>query len=305
MNYLRALLGVGVLTVAFSISLAGQRLSGDHYLAADVANDVFYLPLKTDRYFTSGLRVEYGSLRRGKPTLGESTNSTTRQYWQLRQHIYTPENIESAVIVIDDRPFASYLVLSRGKEYCEELLGFDLLNEWTAGILGKYSGGGRMQNAFHDMVEFAERIPGWVHEVKPDLILNYRLQLIRSFKYGRRLRLNPRAAARLGSLHTDASAGLTASLIALQLNPDRQLRLELSGDVRLVGYNATLSGGLFNRDDRYRGVVRPHRLVGRGSLDAFVDYDGWQLRGGVTTLSSEFDGGKPHIWAWFGLRTGN
>ncbi|SER11613.1 lipid A-modifier LpxR family protein [Neolewinella agarilytica] len=302
MNCLRAICGAGLFLVVFS--LTGQVLPGDHYLATDIANDVFYLPKKTDRYFSSGLAVEYGDRSLVKAAVGSNGLATLRQYWRLQQNIYTPEDIQSTSLVAGDRPFASYLVLSRGKDFFDESLGFRLEREWTAGVLGKYSFGGQMQNAFHDMVEFAERIPGWKYEVKPDAIINYRLRLTRRLSYGRRLQLNPRAETRLGSLHTDVSAGLMANLTVIDLSADRQLGIALSGDARLVGYDATLSGGLLNRDDRYRGVVIPRRLVGSGSLDVFLDYEGWQLRGGITTQSTDFEGGQPHVWAWFGLRTG-
>ncbi len=302
MNSLRVICSAGLFFAV--LSLTGQGVPANRYLGIDIANDFFYLPKKTDRYFSSGLAVEYGYWLPQKDAAENREQPFARHYWRLQQNIYTPEDITSSVLVSGDRPFSSYLVLSRGKDFFDDNRSLRLETEWTAGVLGKYSLGGKVQNAYHKIVGFVESGPGWEYEVKSDIILNYRLRLSRNLIEGARLRITPRAEARLGTLYTDVAAGLNLNLIAIRLAAERQLRLAVSGDARLVGYDATLSGGLLNRDDRYRGVVIPRRLVGTSSIEAFFDYDGWQLSVGVTTQSTDFIGGQPHIWAWFGVRTG-
>ena len=237
------------------LSLTGQGVPVNRYFGIDIANDFFYLPKKTDRYFSSGLAVEYGYWLPKEMAAENRDQPFARHYWRLQQNIYTPEDITSSVLVRGDRPFSSYLVLSRGKDFFDENRGLRLETEWIAGVLGKYSLGGKVQNAYHKIVGFAESGPGWDYEVKTDVIINYRLRLSRELVESTRLRISPRAEARLGTLYTDVSAGLNVNLVAIKLAPERQLRLAASGDARLVGYDATLSGGLLNRDDRYRGVV--------------------------------------------------
>lgn len=299
---LKTTLLCGVFFVVCFASLPGQQAWNGAYFDVKVDNDVFYLPIKTDQYFTSGLSLEVGREKVAKSPLLDVPSGRRQQYFRLTQHLYTPQRIESEEFLTNDHPFASYLVVSYGTSFADDHLGIGISQEFTAGVLGKYSGGGRMQNAFHDILSFAERIPGWRYEVKPDLIVNYRLGLRRSLRLGRGFWLNTDLVARLGSLHTDLEPALSAEALVLQFGPKRTLRMELSGRARLVGYNATLSGGLFNVDRRYRGVVQPRRLVGQAGLDAIIDFDSWRLSGGIRHLSSEFKGGWEHAWAWVGFR---
>lgn len=303
MLLLRTLCVVFLYSTFLSSSLSGQYIGGDRYLATHWANDVLFLPKKTDRYFTSGQVVTYGRYRKEKFPFLKTGQSLTHRYWTLRQHIYTPENITSADFLEKDRPYASYLVLNRGRSIEVEKLGLSLLTEWTAGVLGKYSFGGKIQNSWHDLLEYADYVPGWHHEVKSDLILNYRLRIGQNMTPGSRFSLRPRLEFQLGSLYTNAAVGLLTRLVPVRITPRRQFRLELFADARLVGYDATLSGGLFNRDDRYRGVVQPKRITGRANFNGFIEYDGWQVQGGVSAMSAEFVGGKSHIWAWIGVQT--
>jgi hypothetical protein len=297
------MLCVGLFLVAVITGLSAQKGVDSHYLSLEVANDVFYLPIKTDRYFTSGMQLEYGLIRSASSPL-RSLSARKTKFWRIQQDLYTPMDIDSVTLVQKDRPFASYLTLTRGSRYESELVGFTLTRDVTAGVMGKYAGGGKVQNAFHKIVDFAEEVPGWGNEVKPDLVLNYHLGLARNIRLSRRLDFLLQGDGRLGTLFTDASFGWTLSLVPLRLSSSRYVQMRVGANGRLVGYNATLTGGLLNRDERYRGVISPRPLIGRLDFEGLLHYDGWWLTGGVTTISPEFDGGLSHIWAWFGIRFG-
>jgi hypothetical protein len=292
---------IGILFAVCSSFLTGQQTWGGTYIELDIANDVFYLPIKTDQYFTSGISLELGKQEAGRSPFRRFGTATRTQYWRFTQNIFTPREIVSQQLQSNDRPFASYLVATRGKTYTDGNLGFHLGRSITIGVLGKYSGGGNMQNAFHEMVGFADPLPGWVNEVKPDAIFNYRLEIRKVFRPAGRISLTTGLITRLGTLHTDVTTALQLRLVALRRNEHRFLAFELAGDARLVGYNATLTGGLINRDERYFGVIRPTRIVGQAGLEAFINYDAWELRGGIRHLSPEFDGGLSHAWAWMGI----
>ncbi|MFK8163334.1 MAG: lipid A-modifier LpxR family protein [Lewinella sp.] len=293
---------IGMIIVVCSSFLTGQKTWGGTYLSVDVANDVFYLPIKTDQYFTSGISLEVGKQEVARSPFRQSGLATRTQYWRFTQNIFTPREIISQQLQANDRPFASYLVATRGRTYTDDDLGFHLGRSITIGVLGKYSGGGSMQNAFHEMVGFADPLPGWINEVKPDALFNYRLEIRQAFRPAGRLGLTTGLVTRLGTLHTDVATKLALKLVALKRSEHRLLTFELWGDARLVGYNATLTGGLINRDERYFGVIRPTRMVGQAGFEGVITYDGLELRGGIRHLSREFDGGLPHAWAWMGIR---
>ncbi len=290
-----------MLIAVCSSFLTGQQTWGGSYLSLDVANDVFYLPIKTDQYFTSGISLELGKQEAGRSPFRQLGLATRTQYWRFTQNIFTPREIISQQLQANDRPFASYLVATRGKTYTDEDLGFHLGRSITIGVLGKYSGGGNMQNAFHEMVGFADPLPGWINEVKPDAIVNYRLEIRQAFRPAGRVSLTTGVVARLGTLHTDMTTALQLRLVAIKRNEHRFLTFKLSGDARLVGYNATLTGGLINRDERYFGIIRPTRIVGQAGFEGALNYDVLELRGGIRHLSREFDGGLSHAWAWIGI----
>lgn len=293
---------VGLFCVLIVSSLTGQPLPDHRYLAAEIANDVFYLPLKTDRYFTSGMQFEYGRITTDDTTSSNKQPVINRQYWNINQDLFTPDAIDSPVLVPEDRPFASYLTLSRGREWQLPQAGLRLRQQWTAGVLGRYSMGGKMQNSFHGMINFAEEVPGWVHEVNPDVVLNYELEIERQYSLGKAGRVGLGTVFRGGTLYTDFRPAANLFLRPVRFGKQDYLYAKLAASSRLVGYNATLSGGLFNRDDRYRDVIQPHRVVHQLGASGGLTVNGYVLEGGVRWLSPEFRGGMNHLWAWFGIR---
>ena len=260
------------------------------------ANDLYVLPLKTDQYYTAGMGAIFTRYQTEGPD-GEAT----RRYksWGARQDIFTPRDITSPALLEDDRPFASYAVVEhhRGRTLGG---GWALDQGFSAGVLGKYSGGGLMQNAVHRMVDFAEELSGWQYEVKPDAILNYRGEIAKRWSLPSGFSLAGAGAARLGSLHTDASLEAAAAWKVASARGARHFRIAVSGGGRLVGYNATLSGGLINRDDRYRGVVRPERLVGNLTATTEARYGPIGLEASLVHVSPEFKGGVSHVYATAG-----
>lgn len=292
---------LGALLIGVSTLLPGQSVWGGSYFTFEVANDVLYLPIKTDQYFTSGLSLEIGKRGKERAPLRPGGTITTEQYWRLTQNIYTPRQIEVSHFLEDDRPFASYLVATRGKSFADDQVGLGLRWELTAGILGRYSGGGRMQNAWHSILSFADEVTGWTNEVKPDLLLNYDLTLSQRFAASKRFGFTTALTGRAGTLYTNLEPEVKFHWLAIQINEKRTLSFELITKAKFVAYDATLSGGLINRDERYRGVIRPKRLVSTFGLDGTILLGSLRLSCGLRHLTTEFHGGLPHTWAWFSI----
>lgn len=259
------------------------------------ANDVFYLPWRTDQYYTSGFGFEYH--RYHKRQIGGQQVAENR-YWRLTEDIFTPNQVQTDELLTNDRPFASYLILERGQSR-KFTNGLSIDHRFTGGVLGKYSGGGRLQNAFHRMIDFAQELEGWAFEVKPDLILNYRGEVAKDWVAKPAIELSTFGSARLGSLHTDATVGARAGF-TLGKQPRRSFKVTATADLRAVAYNATLSGGLFNRDDRYRGVISPQRIVASTAISSTLRVEAISLHLDMVMVSPEFRGGFGHIYAILG-----
>ena len=281
-------------------SLSAQFARPSTYVRVTNANDMYYKPLKTDKYFTNGVDIEVGRQRLRVPGWRVTGRIRETSFLRLTQNIYTPVAIEETKLLTNDRPFASTLHLAHGKELLDEAIGFRFRRVFTAGILGRPAQGEWAQNWFHGLVPWAEEVPGWRHQVKTDVILNYQLGMSKLFRSNRRTALELGFDGRLGTLNTDLSF-FSRALWRIIGDYDKQvaLTLELQGSARAVGYDATLSGGLLNRDDRYRSVIKPERLVLQGGFAAQLAVGRLQLGTGVTYLRPEFKGGWSHVWAYW------
>ncbi|OAV43399.1 lipid A-modifier LpxR family protein [Lewinella sp. 4G2] len=261
------------------------------------ANDMYYIPLKTDKYYSAGMGAIYTRYQ-NKERKGERVRA--ERGWGIRQDIFTPRNIENPSLLLRDRPFASYSVLEHHRA-TELSQGWSLRQRYSVGVLGKYSGGAEAQNAVHRMVNFAEELDGWKNQVESDLVLNYRLQLTKRMSLSDRFWLLASGAAQVGTLHTDAGLRFGGHFSIVDHSPTKYLKFSATGEARYVAYNATLTGGLLNRDDRYRGVVQTQRWVRRteAKFEARYNWLGGQV--GINYLSKEFRDGGNHVFVVAGL----
>ena len=261
------------------------------------ANDLYYLPRKTDKYYSAGAGAVYS--RYDWTTIDEEAYRREKS-WSLRLDIFTPKDIATETLIVTDRPYASYSVLEHFRGI-QRPRGWSFSNQYTAGVLGKYSGGGAAQNAVHRMVSFADELTGWQNEVKPDVILNYRTSATKSIFLTHRLSVLATGTGRLGTLFTDASIGLGARWRMIGHANGNCLRLAVATERKWVGYNATLSGGLFNKDDRFRGVVEPERFVRNSRVTADLRVGPLGFEAGVHWVGAEFVGGQRHVFGVVGV----
>ena len=277
-----------------SLDLIAQALPPGRFSGFRVANDVLYLPVKTDQYFTAGIDI-YGGKRW---TIGRDSLRETR--WRVRQNIYTPRNIEASGMMLDDRPYASYLTVARRWSGLDRTTGWGWLHGFEVGILGRGSYGGRVQDMVHKAVDFAEPLPGWTHEVRGEPILQYTAGLARTQVLGDRGRAVVGGRLTAGTLRINARgrAGLDYDLARWGTYG----RLTLSGEVigSIVDHDATLTGGFLRPDERYRSAVLPETFVLSWSPSGELRTRFGAVSGGIVYLSPEFRGGERHVYGWVG-----
>jgi hypothetical protein len=84
-----------------------------------------------------------------------------------------------------------------------------------------------------------------------------------------------------------------------------QFFLYLKGSERLVGYDATLQGGLFNKSSVYTIPGKDvSRAVFEGSAGLTLSLNGIRLDVEQFMLSPEFNGGQWHRWVHVGVTFG-
>ena len=121
----------------------------------------------------------------------------------------------------------------------------------------------------------------------------------------------------MGTLNTFGEAGLLLRVgrmdpyfrnLGLQpgagRRPLQKLQFYATGQLqgRLVGYNATMQGGLLNRASPYTLPARQiSRTVGQATTSLVAAYGGLSFRTSAVWITPEFEGSRHHAWVQFGL----
>lgn len=293
--------------------------SPDRRLAFTYANDFFF---GTDYYFTQGLTFDWVSPALARSPLHrllpQGPAGSTRYHGILLSYNgYTPLRITDAFIRVGDRPYAAYGYASLYRVSNQALRGRRLTTAIELGYLGPAAGGKFIQTKLHELTH--NPTPrGWDYQVRSDAVLGYRAAYEqRLLAAGRRAELSGSAEAALGTLYTYAGvggrlrAGWFDSYFA-SLGPAGprsgagrrgwQGYAEATLTGRLVGYDATLQGGLFNRSSPYvltASAVRRAVLHSTGSLT--LAHAGLSFTATAAYVGPEFAGGRPHRWGVLGL----
>ncbi len=181
----------------------------------------------------------------------------------------------------------------------------------SAGVIGPAAGGQEMQEAIHRWIH-AEQPQGWQNQIQNDLILNYQVEYERGlFVRTNYFSFSGKAGARAGTFSTKAYAG-TILMVGYFDDPftkfskqkiKTQVYLYAEPLVNVVGYDATLQGGLFNKSSPYTissGDI--NRFVFQGNAGMVIKINTWQLEYFQSYLTQEFVTGHYHIWG--GVRVG-
>lgn len=211
---------------------------------------------KDDGMFTSGNRYQLQSW------LGDASGSRVTQ-WFLGHDMYTALDIKlpPSQIQPPDHPYAAWLYSGmQHRRYRADgsMLGFGL----TLGCLGPCAAGEAVQTRLHRLIN--QPLPqAWSRQVK-----NEWGAIVDAAWAGQRIALGenadlqPAAQARFGNIHTDLA--FSGTLRAGQRNalPQQQaFYAYLQGQARVVGYDATMQGGYFSKNNPH--TVAPKRVVGQ------------------------------------------
>jgi lipid A 3-O-deacylase len=317
MRLLLAFLAVWLLWTSWAQAAPADTLrpvSPDRLLRYTYANDFLY---RTDYYFTQGMTLSlvHPGLARlpvGRLLLPGPKESTQYFGLQLRYDGFTPLRIQDPFIRVGDRPYAAYIYASFFRVSNQHLRHQRLTSALEVGFIGPAAGGKQFQKAIHRATNNPEP-RGWDYQIRNDLVLGYRVG------YERQLLAVPcfvelmgKADAVLGTLYTNAGAAL--QMRAGLLNPyfnnlgvagpasrtdQRKWQLYAYSTIegRLVGYDATLQGGIFNNSSPYvleASAVR-HTVL-RNTSGLVLAHQGLSLAATTTWVSPEFAGARTHRW---------
>lgn len=288
-----------------------RDIKGERYFRFNYDNDYF---AATDENYTQGyslevvapfLKVNPANKLFFKPT------ETENRYGLAVEHIgFTPNRFELPEIQEGDRPFAAAIVLrsfliatnleSRQRFY----------SALSVGLIGPGAFGKEMQTAIHEAT--GNKIPlGWDNQVKNDLVVQYEVGVEKQMlRYTDIFSLQVNATARLGTLFTNASAGVNSTLgiinnafTSAQKRNGFRLYTYAAPRLSFIGYDATLQGGLINQSSPYTiAASEVERLTAQMDYGVVLKTKTLYFEYTRSVITREFTTGDSYKWG--GVRVG-
>ncbi len=288
---------------AQAISTTGieRDLRRDSYWRLAYDNDFF---TATDKYFTQGIVLEVvsPSIRRVPLTgvLLAPSHSAVRFGVSYEDDGYTASDLKASQILLNDHPYAGTKQLRLFSIAIDTTRARRITSALTLGIIGQGAGGAEIQTYIHRRT--GNTIPqGWHNQIRNDAIVNYEASVERPLLQRAGMLITGFGTGRLGTYNTAATLGSTIMLgrvgspFASRAGRTRTFYVYAKPQLNLVGYDATLQGGLFNRTSPYtisagdlsRVVYRQQIGAVYRSGNKFIEY--YQSLG-----TREFQSGKAH-----------
>jgi hypothetical protein len=294
------------LAQAIDNTLSFKNISSDSYFRINYENDFFSA---TDKYYTQGFDFELAApWIKDFPLshlLIKPANSYIRYGLSLEHNAYTPTSIGSDTILHGDRPFAADVTLKTFAIAIDTVHKSRLSTTFSLGAIGPVAIGAEMQTGIHRVTN--NRTPhGWPNQIKNDVVVNYQVdyekQLIHA---GRIFSLDADGMARGGTLNDKAALGITLmggyfdSPFSDYIVRGSNFRLYAyeHPELDIVGYDATLQGGLFDKKSPYTiPADQIERFVFQNRFGFVLVYRRLYLEYFQSLLSAEFKTGNYHVW---------
>ncbi len=285
-------------------------------------NDIFSY---TDRYYTNGVVLGITApalvnLPLNFLMVSPRRNNVVSATLSLHHAMFTPFTTKTAPTLENDRPYSSTLFLRYSQTSDDALSGLRISSSIDVGVIGDAALGRYFQSSVHSVVPTNDEPLGWETQIQNDLVLNYALTLQKQLYKNELSEIYAQGSAIAGTLHTRLGIGMEAvtgifspgitplpyTYEELQKN-QRNWQFGLRGgfDFRLVGYDATLQGGVFNKNNTF--ALRPEeieRLVAQVHLGLFARYKKTGISLTQFYLSPEFKEGEKHLWGQITLEYG-
>ncbi len=299
-------------------------LSHERSIRINFDNDILD---NTDRYYTNGIRFDFIS-----PYLKQSLLAWLMiPYWgngvnyygvSIGQNMYTPFSTKVGGIHSGDRPYAAYLFIGCFKISNDPGMKFRQTSEIDLGVIGPSSFGDFVQKSFHNSVPTNNEPLGWENQIRDDFVINYNLAYEKGIFSNRRLDLNLNAVGALGTLYTNMGGGFqfraglknpyfdSYGYSRMKVNKAKgyskfQAFISFTSLGKLVGYDATLEGGMFNKSSIYTLKSSDlYHFTYQATLGIALSYAGIRFDVEQFLLSPEFHGCAWHKWVHIGVTFG-
>lgn len=274
------------------------------YTRISYDNDLFR---GTDRWYTQGIGIDVFSSRLRKnpinSILPRLKNSDQDRYGiEFRTHGCTPSTILSDSVLIGDRPYAGVFSLGivRTSQLKERKLR--LTSQFEFGIIGQAALGKQTQTGIHKIT--GDDLPlGWQHQIKNAPILNYTVRVEKgpTFNLPKFINADVYLQAKAGTFQSNLSTGFGLGLGRLNtsfstLNHRYSFYVYSQSSATLVGYDASLMGGIINRNGYHLSHSELNSIVLRQRVGFVIAVPHVSLAFEFAFISKEIKKGLPHSW---------
>ncbi|MCK5777141.1 MAG: DUF2219 family protein, partial [Bacteroidales bacterium] len=180
---------------------------------------------------------------------------------------------------------------------------------------GPESGGGFIQNFVHVILPNNSAPEGWHNQIAADIIIDYQYKILKDFYSAKNFESYLIGAAQLGTLRDNISWGFGLRYGKFvpfyqdesiyhrkkKLTPyPRKFHYNLVFNIetKIIAYDATLQGGMFNKESVY---VLPSGAINRFIVESYagfeLSYGQWELQFLQFWKSREFHTGEDHKYA--------
>lgn len=281
----------------------------DSYFRFHYDNDYF---TKTDRYYTQGITLEYAHpfLRKNPLDKILVRPGDARLNHAVLFHLFgfTPTSIESNEILFGDRPFAATASFQFAVAGTDTVRQRRISSFLLIGVIGPLAQGEEIQTGIHRWLK--NKLPiGWQYQVANDLLLNYQVNYEKKMLQSRWWLVNSMAEVRVGTLNTSLSGGVNF-MIGRFNDPyspklsSKKIQCYLYGQARvnIIGYDASLQGGLLNERSAYTIADSDiSRLVFQADYGIAFYLRNIFLTYSQAYLTREFATGVHHRWGGVSL----
>jgi lipid A 3-O-deacylase len=308
--YTASLLFLSLLSFAQRIdnTASFREIKSNHYFRYYFDNDFF---ANNDYYYTQGHNFELVSPKLLKNPINyifiKLKNSEQKYGLSLEQVGFTPIDIVSNEILYNDRPYAATVILKSFLVSTDTIHKTTFSSTLSFGVIGPFTSAKEIQSKIHEWI--GREIPlGWQYQIKNDLILNYEISHEKQlYRLNNLFALNSNAKLRLGTMNTNISGGLTTTFgkinspfISVKNKNNFEIYGYWQGLVTAVGYDASLQGGLFNKNSPY--VISDQnmeRFTFQKNFGIVLQYKTLYLEYYRSWLTPEFKTGEVHSWGGF------
>jgi lipid A 3-O-deacylase len=281
-------------------------------LSFSYSNDFF---TGTDRYYSQGIELDYKneSLKSMLPKtplfIKPRKINKTNYSLGLNYFGFTPKDPYPHNIQLGDRPFANVLLFLGSTDSFLKKRQIRIKATIKIGAIGPVTGGEFVHKSIHKAT--GNRLPrGWDNQIRNDLILSYEASLKKHFSFlNNYVEVQAITDIEVGTWKINQSLGARVKLGKVNnfksLTSNNKINsyyLFISHSISRVYFDATMQGGLINKDSPYKLSSKDvEDYVGKLFAGAHLGFGSFSLRYQQAWMTKEFSLGEKHSFGKLSL----